>query len=316
MPRIRGAIVGIWMACAGSILSAPVDAAGLPLITSATVDYTHGTLTVSGQNFGSNPTLMLDSQPFPVQSPGSGQIVANFPMNRAPSTFVPGTYFMTLQFKNQLPAIFAVDIGANGAPGPAGPQGIAGPAGAVGIPGPVGPAGPGGPMGVPGPAGAPGPTGTSGAVGPQGPAGPPGVGVDSNLLAQIANLQSQLDALRAAVTISTDGTLGVTSTSDRADSTAGNLSEQVGGSRAIAIGANDNLKVAGNRSISVGGTLIEQSTGDIELRNGGTDVQLQSNGNIFVTGTHIQIQASSDLLIQAGHAIVLEAPSVLTNITP
>ena len=86
-------------------------------------------------------------------------------------------------------------------------------------------------MGIPGPAGTPGPIGLTGAVGPQGPAGPPGTGVDSALLAQIANLQSQLDALRAAITVAADGSLAVNTVSDRTDTTVGNLTEQVGGSR-------------------------------------------------------------------------------------
>lgn len=47
--RIAGAI-GLL-----GLLSSPAPAAGLPLIVSATVDYTQGTLTVSGQNFGSIP---------------------------------------------------------------------------------------------------------------------------------------------------------------------------------------------------------------------------------------------------------------------
>ena len=66
----------------------------------------------------------------------------------------------------------------------------------------------------------------------------------------------------------------------------------------------------------MGGTLIEQAGGNIELKNGATDVQLLSSGAIIVSGTNVQIQASTDFLIQAGHSIVLQAPSVLTNITP
>jgi hypothetical protein len=86
---------------------------------------------------------LLDALAFPTQSPVSNsQIVANFPSDRAPSSFTPGTYFLTLQFRNQLPAIFAVDIGANGAIGPAGAQGAAGPPGVNGAPGPAGPSGP------------------------------------------------------------------------------------------------------------------------------------------------------------------------------
>ena len=39
-------------------------AAGLPLILSATVDYTSKTLTITGQNFGSNPVVTLDNVNF------------------------------------------------------------------------------------------------------------------------------------------------------------------------------------------------------------------------------------------------------------
>jgi hypothetical protein len=102
-------------------------------VISATVDYTHNTLTISGQNFGSNPTVTLDALSFPTQSSASSQIVANFPSGKAPSSFVPGTYFLTVTFKNQLPTIFGVDIGANGAVGPAGPAGAPGVAGSPGI---------------------------------------------------------------------------------------------------------------------------------------------------------------------------------------
>jgi hypothetical protein len=35
-----------------ALISSEAQAAGLPITTSATVDYTHGTLTVNGQNFG------------------------------------------------------------------------------------------------------------------------------------------------------------------------------------------------------------------------------------------------------------------------
>lgn len=148
------------------LCASPASAAGLPLISSATVDYTHNTLTISGQNFGSNPAIMLDSLAFPTQSSASSQIIASFP--KIPASFTPGTYFLTVQFKNQLPTIFAVDIGANGAPGPAGAQGSPGIAGA---PGPAGAAGAQGLQGVAGPAGQQGPVGAAGATGPQGSAG-------------------------------------------------------------------------------------------------------------------------------------------------
>jgi hypothetical protein len=104
------------------LLTSMAQAAGLPLVISATVDHSRNTLTISGQNFGSNPLVTLDALAFPAQSrSSSSQIVANFPSGRAPGSFTPGTYFLTVTFKNQLLTIFAVAIGANGAQGPAGP---------------------------------------------------------------------------------------------------------------------------------------------------------------------------------------------------
>jgi hypothetical protein len=143
-------------------------AAGLPVVISATVDYTHNTLNISGQNFGNSPAVRLDALAFSTQSSASSQIVANFPSGKAPSSFTPGTYFLTVTFKNQLPTIFGVDIGANGAVGPAGP------AGAQGLAGAPGPSGPAGPLGLSGPVGPPGATGATGAQGLQGVAGPVG----------------------------------------------------------------------------------------------------------------------------------------------
>jgi Protein of unknown function (DUF1566)/Collagen triple helix repeat (20 copies)/IPT/TIG domain len=154
--------------------SSPVSGAGLPLVISATVDYTHATLTINGQNFGSAPNVTLDSLNFPAQSSSSSQVVASFPSGKGPSSFVPGTYFLTVTFKNQLPTIFGVDIGANGAMGPAGPAGAPGVTGAPGATGPAGPAGPQGLAGPMGPPGATGPAGTTGAQGLQGVAGPAG----------------------------------------------------------------------------------------------------------------------------------------------
>jgi hypothetical protein len=161
-------------------------AAGLPLIYSATVNYGNGTLIIAGQNFGSNPTVTLDSANLATLRASSDQIIASFPSGAPPSSFTPGTYFLTLQSRNQFPSVFTVDIGANGptgamgAVGPAGPQGAAGPAGAQGVqgmmgaPGPSGPAGAAGTIGPTGAAGATGAAGPAGATGPQGPAGPQG----------------------------------------------------------------------------------------------------------------------------------------------
>ncbi len=161
-------IAALYLIAWVGVFSPRTQAAGLPLVISATVDYTHSTLTINGQNFGSSPAVTLDALAFSTQSSASSQIVANFPSGKAPSSFTPGTYFLTVTFKNQLPTIFGVDIGANGAPGPAGA------AGPPGVQGATGPAGPAGPQGVPGPFGPAGATGATGAQGLQGVAGPAG----------------------------------------------------------------------------------------------------------------------------------------------
>ena len=161
------------------VFSPRTQAAGLPLVISATVDYTHNTLTISGQNFGASPTVTLDALTFPAQSPSSStQIVANFPSGKAPASFTPGTYILTVTFKNQLPTIFGVDIGANGAVGPAGPAGAPG---APGVTGATGPAGPAGPQGIVGPMGPVGATGATGCGGSAGVAGCCGAGRASRI---------------------------------------------------------------------------------------------------------------------------------------
>ena len=170
MNRFIGLIAGLIVSLC--LWGAPAKAGGLPLVISATVDYAHNTLTINGQNFGGNPAVTLDSLAFPTQSSAINQIVANFPSGKAPSSFLPGTYFLTVLFKNQLPTIFAVDIGANGAPGAAGPVGAQGAPGVAGAPGPAGPAGP---QGIPGPMGPIGATGAQGLQGVAGPVGPQGL---------------------------------------------------------------------------------------------------------------------------------------------
>jgi len=185
LARAAGVIAGAISLIGG--ISSPVHAAGLPVVTSATVDYTLKTLTIAGQNFGGSPRVTLDSMTFQTMGSSSSQVVANFPTSAPPSSLTPGTYFLTVTFNNQLPVIYTVDIGANGAPGRAGAQGPAGPAGASGATGPagpqglagvtgaMGPAGAIGPTGATGPAGATGATGVIGATGPQGPQGIQGV---------------------------------------------------------------------------------------------------------------------------------------------
>jgi Protein of unknown function (DUF1566)/Collagen triple helix repeat (20 copies) len=169
-----------------SVLAPPhANALGLPIITSATVNYSTGMLTVTGQNFGSSPVVTLANINFPIvpSATSSTKVVANFPNDMPPASFTAGTYFLTIQYRNQLPSLFSVDIGANGAQGPQGAPGPAGPAGAPGVQGIAGPVGATGstgatgapgPMGAPGTAGAAGPVGLTGATGSQGPAGPQG----------------------------------------------------------------------------------------------------------------------------------------------
>src|SRR5882757_2708217 len=92
MNRFLGLAVGV-IASIG-LVSSPVQAAGLPLVISATVDYAHGTLTINGQNFGIVSAVTLDSLLFNTQSSTSSQIVANFPSGHLPSSFIAGTYFL------------------------------------------------------------------------------------------------------------------------------------------------------------------------------------------------------------------------------
>ena len=167
MKRCMGLFLGLVVLV--SYIGSTAYALGLPLVLNTTVNSSSGTLTINGQNFGSNPVVTLNNSSFPILQPGPSQIVAAFPSDKPLSTFTPGTYLLTLTFKNQLPSVFTVVIGASGVPGPQGPIGLTG---ATGAPGPAGPAGP---LGLPGPMGAPGPVGPAGTAGAIGPAGPAGV---------------------------------------------------------------------------------------------------------------------------------------------
>jgi hypothetical protein len=162
------------------LMPSQAHAAGVPLVLSATVNYSKGTLTVIGQNFGSSPVVAVDNVNFTTQSASSSQIVANFPSGLPASSFTPGTYSLTVQYRNQVPSVFSVDIGAAGPQGPqgiAGPVGPQGPKGVQGLTGPAGPTGSPGPQGPPGAAGASGATGAMGAPGPGGAPGAPGARV-------------------------------------------------------------------------------------------------------------------------------------------
>jgi hypothetical protein len=185
-------------------------ATGVPVVISTSVDATHNTLTINGQNFGANAIITLGSIKFTTVSSTGTKILGNFPTASPASSFTPGTYFLTLQFTNQLPSIFTAVIGTAGAQGPQGspgPQGqpgpsgatgaqgamgLPGPAGATGAPGPMGPFGPAGATGAMGPAGAAGaigPAGAPGAQGATGPQGPPGSGGAANLGSVAATLK-------------------------------------------------------------------------------------------------------------------------------
>ena len=125
---LGGVIAAFGLACA------PAHAAGLPVIVSTTVDYTQNTVTIKGQNFGVSPNVTLDTMTLRTATSSSSQIVADFPTGIPASSFTPGTYFLAVTYKNQLPSLFTVDVGANGAPGPQGPTGATGPAGPQGAP--------------------------------------------------------------------------------------------------------------------------------------------------------------------------------------
>jgi hypothetical protein len=303
------------------LVSSPAQAAGLPLIISATVDYNQGTLTINGLNFGSSPAVTLNSSTFPTQSATSNQIVANFPSGAPPSSLIPGTYFLTLQFKNQLPSIFTVDIGANG---PAGNVGAQGPAGAVGAPGPAGPAGPQGGPGPMGPPGATGATGTQGPVGPTGATGPVGPkgdtgtqgpsGVDPNLLQQIATLQAQLNALRSAISQSADGGLQVTSTADRSDATAGNFADTVGGNRTLSVDGSDSVTIGGSSNTQVSHTIVVEAGDSILLKRGGSTVQLNSDGSITIlAATNLTMKAAGEMDLESTSTLTIKGSTVNIN---
>jgi Protein of unknown function (DUF1566)/Collagen triple helix repeat (20 copies) len=181
MNRLKGFLAGL-VATVG-LMSGPAHAAGLPVVISTTVDSAHNMLTINGQNFGNNPVITLGSLRFTTAAGWSStRIVGNFPTSNPASSFTPGTYFMTVQFSNQLPSIYTVDIGAQGAAGPQGPigpqgaKGDPGPAGPKGADGAIGPAGQNGTAGAQGPKGDTGPQGLQGLQGPKGDKGDPGSG--------------------------------------------------------------------------------------------------------------------------------------------
>jgi hypothetical protein len=87
---------------------------GLPVISSAVVDYSRNTLTVSGTNFGSSPKVTLGGVTLTAQTATATRIVANFPSTALPSSFIPGTYFLQITYSSGFFSIFTVGLGANG----------------------------------------------------------------------------------------------------------------------------------------------------------------------------------------------------------
>lgn len=138
------------------------------LITSATVDREHDTVTLKGLNFGSGqPTVYCEIYPIPVLSATDQELVVSFPASSLDGTFL----FSIIRGPSALDrAAFYVTVtpSVQGPEGPMGPQGPAGPPGPEGAPGPQGP------QGETGATGAQGPKGDTGATGPQGPQGQQG----------------------------------------------------------------------------------------------------------------------------------------------
>jgi hypothetical protein len=89
--RVRLAGVGVITLL--GVISSPAQGAGLPVVISATVDYTQKTLTFTGQNFGGAPSVTLDSMAFRTMNSSSSQVVADLPTGTPPTSLTPGTYF-------------------------------------------------------------------------------------------------------------------------------------------------------------------------------------------------------------------------------
>src|SRR5260221_5237549 len=143
------------------------------VITATSYDANNETLTITGANFGSAPTVTFELQPLTLVTATPQLIVAVLP-----PSYANGTHLLSV---SRGPSVwensgFVVTIGANGEPGPAGPMGPKGPSG---LPGATGATGPAGSAGANGATGATGPAGADGATRATGPAGPtraPGAG--------------------------------------------------------------------------------------------------------------------------------------------
>src|SRR5438552_1306669 len=84
-------------------------------ITSARVDTTNLVLVISGENFGTNPTVMLGGSALFVVGVSATQIIADLPTVVAPSNYLLSIFDGASP--NQIDH-FDVAIGTGGAPGP------------------------------------------------------------------------------------------------------------------------------------------------------------------------------------------------------
>ena len=160
------------------------------LITSATVDRDHETVTLRGMNFGtSRPLVYGEATLLTVLSATDEELIVSFP-----ASSLNGTYLFTVVGGNSTNnrAVFYVTTSApEVVAGPEGPMGPAGPAGLDGQQGETGPQGPQGPAG---------PQGLQGFQGPQGPSGVNGVSAyeqvleDSGMIALANTSLTSLDA--------------------------------------------------------------------------------------------------------------------------
>lgn len=162
---------GVAFAVAAAALMMCTQALAAITLTSATPDYSIGTLTITGADLTKGPRapqVYLGTNVLTVTSSSNSQIQVSLPSN-----VQPGTYLLTVTNgpgNAQMDELW-ITLGAAGPAGPAGPTGATGPAGPAGATGPAGPAGPVGPQGPQGPVGPQGPTGPQGAQGEAGPAG-------------------------------------------------------------------------------------------------------------------------------------------------
>ena len=168
MGRLTAFVVRITLFAVSCAILLPQSKAQLaPIIESAVVNSTAGTVTIHGLGFATSkkPTVFLGAVQLTVTSFSATTIVAS-----TAAVTTPGSYLLTVDGA-LLPGLFEVTLGAvgpQGAMGLQGPIGLTGPAGAKGATGATGP------LGLTGLTGATGATGSQGPIGLTGPAGAKG----------------------------------------------------------------------------------------------------------------------------------------------